>query len=210
LIAGSNPKKYLTHEFKNPSAGYNSKYDSEAWCTQKSCYVDPCKCNMRDMSSSSWFKKQDGSTMYYSGMKCGAPFEFKAALCQGKTTMSTCNVDTGCLWEAGVATAKATCADFTCPTDLMANSANSQSECSGDKSTCQSTTCCKAKAPPKVCRSKTEAETMKELRTMLKCPDAKPTDCNCTGNLQTQYDCPLPSVTLWNSTGKKMYQGRFG
>ena len=81
LIPGSNPKAYKPHEFKNPSSGYNSKYDSEAWCTQKSCYVDPCNCNMKDFSQSSWFKKPDGSTMYYSGQVCGAPFTFKEKLC---------------------------------------------------------------------------------------------------------------------------------
>jgi len=102
-VAGSDPVKYLPHEFKNPSAGYNAKYDSEAWCTQKSCYVDPCKCNMKDMSASSWFKKTDGSTMYYSGNKCGAPYEFKAALCSGQTTKAKCIGDTGCNWLAGTA-----------------------------------------------------------------------------------------------------------
>ena len=84
LIPGSNPKAYKPHEFKNPSSGYNSKYDSEAWCTQKSCYVDPCNCNMKDFSASSWFKKPDGSTMYYSGQVCGAPFTFKEKLCSGE------------------------------------------------------------------------------------------------------------------------------
>ena len=105
-VTGSNPVTYKPHEFKNPSPGYNGQYDSEAWCTQKSCYVDPCKCNMKDFSASSWFKKQDGSTMYYSGMKCGAKYEFKGKLCSGKTTKAACNVDTGCTWD-GVATVSA-------------------------------------------------------------------------------------------------------
>jgi len=154
IVAGK--QTYKAHKFEQSFAGYNTAYDSEPWCTTKSCYVDPCKCNMKDLSASSWFKKTDGSKMYYSGLKCGGAYEFKAALCAGKTDKTGCVADTGCKWM-----------------------------------------------PEPYCRSKTEAETMKDLLTLLKCPDAKPTTCKCTGNLQPTYDCPVDAKTLWASTGKQ-------
>jgi len=79
--------------------------------------------------------------MYYSGMKCGNPFTFKAALCQGKTAKDTCGQDAGCKWVL-----RATCASFSCPSDMMSNPDNAQMKCSGDKSTsCLKASCCKAK-----------------------------------------------------------------
>jgi len=102
------PVTYKAHKFQQGFAGYNSNYNSESWCTQKSCYVDPCKCNMKDFSASSWFKNQDGSKMYYSGMKCGGKYTFKAALCKGSTTKVQCLKDTGCKWTAPAAGATAT------------------------------------------------------------------------------------------------------
>jgi len=154
LIPDSNPKKYKPHEFKNPSSGYNSKYDSEAWCTQKSCYVDPCKCNMKDFSASSWFSKPDGSPMYYSGQVCGGAFTFKAALCSGKTAKDKCNVDSGCIWDRASSKSakctvpvppKAKCSTHTCAAGTKLKGASDTLNCA--TATCASTddsTCCMA------------------------------------------------------------------
>lgn len=98
----TDPVTYKTHKFEKGFAGYNAEYNSEAWCTGKSCYVDPCTCNMKDFSASSWFKKADGSKLYYSGMMCGAAYTFKDAVCTGKTTKTTCEADSGCTFASPV------------------------------------------------------------------------------------------------------------
>jgi hypothetical protein len=101
MVAGQN------HTWQNPSPGYNSNYNSQAWCTQPSCYVDPCTCNKMDIQSSSWFKKANNGKIYYSGQVCGQDFTFKAALCAGQTTQSTCEADVGCKWTPMAATTAA-------------------------------------------------------------------------------------------------------
>jgi ABC-type amino acid transport substrate-binding protein len=95
------------HKFKLGDAGYNHFYNSSSWCTQASCYVDPCTCDKQDIQVSSWFKTKtgpDGGPIYYSGQVCGGAFTFKAALCAGQTDQASCEKDKGCVWKGTAGT----------------------------------------------------------------------------------------------------------
>lgn len=87
----NNASAFLPHEFKRDSKGYNKKMDSQSWCTNKWCLVDPCKCNNSDIAKSSWY---DG---YYSYSMCGSKDEYTAGAC---TTMgkADCEKNPTCKW----------------------------------------------------------------------------------------------------------------
>jgi len=80
-----------THTFAN-GAGYNSKWDSQGWCKDKFCWVDPCACNRTDMQKSTWL---DG---YYSYSQCGKADSYSQVTCDGPTTEAGCQAKVGCKW----------------------------------------------------------------------------------------------------------------
>jgi hypothetical protein len=89
----------VTHQWTNPSAGYNSNYNSAGWCTKSFCWVDPCNCDRADIGVSSWFKRRsDGGNIYYSYSQCGAVDSFTLALCTAGTTQTLCEAEAGCKW----------------------------------------------------------------------------------------------------------------
>lgn len=89
-----------THQWVNPSAGYNSYYNSTGWCTSPGCYVDPCTCNAADIASSSWFKRQDGGKIYYSYEVCGGTNTFTQDICNGlSSSQANCETENACIWD---------------------------------------------------------------------------------------------------------------
>jgi len=80
-----------THSFAN-GAGYNSKWDSQTWCKDQFCWVDPCACNRTDMAKSSWLNG------YYSYSQCGAKDSYSPKTCKA-TTETACKATVGCKWK---------------------------------------------------------------------------------------------------------------
>lgn len=87
--------KTATADFKfdTSSAEYNTNHDSTDWCKDDFCWVDPCKCNAKDMAPSSWF-----TGAYYTYSKCGKADSYTAAAGCDKKKESDC---TGkCKWAS--------------------------------------------------------------------------------------------------------------
>lgn len=104
--AGKEPGSYhctwvkdKTHTFA-AGDGYNSKWDSEGWCTDKFCWVDPCKCDKIDIGKSSWL---DG---YYSYSLCGQADQYTPVVCSDKSE-ADCPGTVGCKWTADVTASSA-------------------------------------------------------------------------------------------------------
>jgi len=79
------------HAFANGGT-YNSKWDSEDWCSKKFCWVDPCACDKTDISKSTWLNS------HYSYSMCGATDTYTPAKCSTNTDATACNAATGCKW----------------------------------------------------------------------------------------------------------------
>lgn len=94
-----------THKFQ-VGAGYNSAWNTEAWCLAKFCWVDPCKCNKMDMKKSTWLNS------YYSYSQCGAKDTYTPASCDA-TTMKLCIAKAQCKWANASTTAASTTAAST-------------------------------------------------------------------------------------------------
>jgi len=101
--AGKEPGSYhctwikeQNHTFA-PGVGYNPKWNSEAWCSDQFCWVDPCACDKLDISKSSWL---DG---YYSYSMCNATDKYTPATCDG-TDKTKCVGIIGCKWIEGTST----------------------------------------------------------------------------------------------------------
>jgi len=71
---------------------YNSKWNSEKWCTDKFCWVDPCKCNKLDITKSSWLNG------HYSYSMCGAKDSYTPVSCDANKDETKCTAVTGCKW----------------------------------------------------------------------------------------------------------------
>jgi len=81
-------------KFATSSAQYNENHDSTAWCEDDFCWVDPCKCNAKDMAPSSWFVGA-----YYSYSQCGADDSYTAAAgCGDKKKETDCTGN--CKWAS--------------------------------------------------------------------------------------------------------------
>jgi len=78
------------------ATGYNHKWNSEDWCSDKFCWVDPCACDKVDISKSSWLNG------YYSYSLCGQADQYTPATCADKSE-ANCPGTTGCKWDATVA-----------------------------------------------------------------------------------------------------------
>jgi len=98
-----------THQWVNPSAGYNSYYNSTGWCTSPGCYVDPCTCNKLDIAASSWFKRPDGGKIYYSYEMCGGTNTFTQDICNGlSSSQANCETEDACIWDSPPAAGNST------------------------------------------------------------------------------------------------------
>jgi len=100
--AGMEPGSYHCTWIKNKThtwggAGYNSKWDSEDWCTDKFCWVDPCACDKIDISKSSWLNG------YYSYSLCGQADQYTPVACSANTDKTVCTGTAGCKWTDSVA-----------------------------------------------------------------------------------------------------------
>lgn len=77
---------------------------SASWCEDPWCYVDPCKCDSSDATTSSTFAHLNVDKMYYSYTTCGASDKFTDsksenkvgnAECSGGSTGTDSSTDTG-------------------------------------------------------------------------------------------------------------------
>jgi len=84
--------KKATHAFA-VGANYNSLWDSETWCANKFCWVDPCACDKTDISKSSWLNG------HYSYSMCGAKDEYTPVSCDANKEEAKCTAVSGCKWD---------------------------------------------------------------------------------------------------------------
>lgn len=82
--------------------------NAPSWCTQKWCYVDPCKCKLETPPKTSAFLpdvKFQGRPIYYSYATCGAEDTYTAKLhktaCVNQKTATTCTANAKCAWRNG-------------------------------------------------------------------------------------------------------------
>lgn len=89
-------EKVIAHTWtKGP--GHNCKWNSETWCEDKFCWVDPCACDKIDISKSSWLNG------YYSYSMCGQADQYSPVVCNVHTDKAVCAGAEGCKWVADVA-----------------------------------------------------------------------------------------------------------
>jgi len=86
-----------SHEFA-AGPNYNSNWNSEAWCTDTFCWVDPCTCDKTDIVKSTWLNE------HYSYSACGSVDQYTAPMCTDTTVQTTCQATSGCKWVADAAT----------------------------------------------------------------------------------------------------------
>jgi len=86
-------QKYKTNPFKKDEDGYNNAANTETWCTDEFCWVDPCTCNKADITKSTWMTNQ-----YYSYSQCGAEDKYTPAACSDHTTETKCKEYKSCQW----------------------------------------------------------------------------------------------------------------
>eukprot|EP00747_Dinoflagellata_sp_TGD_P084446 gnl/TRDRNA2_/TRDRNA2_162517_c0_seq3.p1 gnl/TRDRNA2_/TRDRNA2_162517_c0~~gnl/TRDRNA2_/TRDRNA2_162517_c0_seq3.p1 ORF type:complete len:403 (+),score=37.28 gnl/TRDRNA2_/TRDRNA2_162517_c0_seq3:50-1210(+) len=97
-LSSSGRTVFKPHAFDDGHFGYNTKMDTESWCTAVWCYVDVCSCNQY-MAPSSWFvATTKGKSLYYSYGMCGVEDTFTKASCTGLTDSRMCRVEPACVW----------------------------------------------------------------------------------------------------------------
>jgi len=122
-----------THKFA-VGATYNSKWDSETWCTKTFCWVDPCACDKLDIAKSSWLNG------HYSYSMCGSKDEYTEKKCDTNTDETKCKAATGCKWDT-------TCKAQTGAEAML--SLRTEMKCT-DPATLPTTCACKANTEPKI------------------------------------------------------------
>jgi hypothetical protein len=86
-----------------------------AWCSQKWCYVDPCKCNLatepRAVMDANAYEMFQGKTAFFSYETCGSVDHWtdahKEEYCHAYTTEATCGTLDKCMWTGKKCTSKA-------------------------------------------------------------------------------------------------------
>jgi len=86
-----------------------------AWCSQKWCFVDPCKCSLAQpptaVMMANAYEKFQGKTAYFSYETCGSVNTWndhlKEAYCTPYTSEASCQSVKKCMWTGGKCMGKA-------------------------------------------------------------------------------------------------------